>query len=376
MKLLFLLGLLVGSTAYGQIDLPQNPEGNEEILSYLWEKHDANELRALESFQLLSLLDRQSLSLVEQLQVRVIEGTFSHEKDLEVIRISKLDESEAIKFISHESEVNHLNLEFTPETLGVLRSARKKINDVSKFEALSVVQVKELLLKTPDSAHYENGTYKDTPRLFLFCRESREFPCLFVMKDIFGNFITSNGKVWTLPALAKSARNLPYFKTNGQTPNGVHSMDSVMPEANRQGAFGKFRRVILNWIPKSKNESNVLHFLPKSHHKLKWWKRASIARDAGRRYLRIHGTGRVNDEPNLSYYPHIATSGCISTREGKYGGITYKDQRVILDKLMEASQLMPTFTNESKIKGIVYVVNIDSKKKAVKLEDLKKFGVE
>ena len=375
MKLLLLLGFSLVLPAFAQVDLPLIPKGNKEILSFLWVKHELNTLDPVEFHQLTEKVEFDGLSQIEEAKLRTIENSFLIMKNESKIFINSLTEAEAIQYINSKESLGN-TIQLSKSAIVTINKAKNKINRISKYNPLSTSEMKDLIFRTPDSAHYNNGEYKDTVRLFLFCRENRDFPCLFVMKDIFGNIVKENGKVWSLPALAKSARNIPYYKTNGQTPNGVHTIDSVMPEANRQTAFGKFRRVMLDWIPKSQGELNTKHFLPKSHTQLNWWKRANIARDAGRLYLRIHGTGRLNDEPSSSYFPHMPTSGCISTREGKYGAIRYTDQRKVLDKLMDASQLKPVYSNEPNIKGILYVVNIDDQKKSVKLLDLKKFGVE
>jgi hypothetical protein len=376
MKLLFLLGLSFSLQVFGQVDLPLKPEGNKEILSFLWGKHELKTLDPIEFHSYLVEIDFENISQIDKIKIKNIENFYSSVKNEAITFIPSLTEVEALEFMNIKDSISNMDYQLSKASIVTLNRVRNKVNAISKFDPLTVTHMKDLLFNTPDTAHYNNGEYKDTTRLFLFCRESREYPCLFVMKDIFGDLVQENGKVWSLAALAKSARNIPYYKTNGQTPNGVHTINSVMPDANRQRAFGKFRRVMLDWIPKSKSEENTKHFIPKSHLNLKWWKRATIARDAGRLYLRIHGTGRVNDEPKGSYYPHMPTSGCVSTKEGRYDGVTYKDQRIILDKLMQASQLRPVYNNEPKIKGVLYVVNIDTQKKAVTLEDLKKYGVE
>ena len=61
--------------------------------------------------------------------------------------------------------------------------------------------------------------------------------------------MTDDGKIWHQPALAASARGYPSNIVNGQTPQGVHTMDSVMPFADQYRSFGSYRRVILNWVP-------------------------------------------------------------------------------------------------------------------------------
>src|SRR5690606_14102858 len=103
--------------------------------------------------------------------------------------------------------------------------------------------------------------------------------------------------IWTNPALASSARGIPSYSRNGNTPAGILTIDSVMPSADQQLSFGKFRRMILNFIPKSKNEVLTKKLLPESSHQNGWWKPAVVARDVGRNLLRIHGTGKINKDP-------------------------------------------------------------------------------
>lgn len=43
---------------------------------------------------------------------------------------------------------------------------------------------------------------------------------------------------------------------------------------------------------------------------------------------------------------------------------------------MKAMELTPKYENEPKIKGILYIVEIEDKSEAVSLEDLKTFGIE
>ena len=179
--------------------------------------------------------------------------------------------------------------------------------------------------------------------------------------------------LWSQPALAASYHGLPYNVINGQTPQGIHRIDSVMPEANRYRAFGKYRRVILNWVPNAGDEDSLTKkFLPQIAHGSDWWKQASVSRDVGRSELRIHGTGKINPDPESTYYPFRKTSGCISQREGSYPDVEYNDQRLILDQLMESLGLLPVFENETEIKGILYFIEIDDQNRPVKLEEVQR----
>lgn len=213
--------------------------------------------------------------------------------------------------------------------------------------------------------------YKNGIRLYMFCRHNREYPCLMVMKDSSGDWVKDDqGRVWTQPKLAMSRRGLPSHQVNGETPQGVYTIDSVMPETNRQLVFGKYRRLILNFINQSRSEKDLLSLIPKSVQGMTWWRQSVVARDVGRSLLRIHGTGILNVDPASNWFPFFPTSGCVASRENTYSGVGYHDQRSLLDTMMMGMNLNPEYRNETRLKGLLYVVNLDSREEAVKEEDI------
>lgn len=236
---------------------------------------------------------------------------------------------------------------------------------------LSKEQVRAIFWNQPDATTVLDGKYADGLRLFMFCRQDRNFPCMMVLKDKWGMPVYENGQLWTQPAMAASSRGIPYNITNGNTPAGVHLMNSVMPSADQQLSFGKFRRVILNFVPQSENEELTKELLNEAAHDLPFWRQANVARDVGRDLLRIHGTGRINEDPTSAHYPFRKTSGCISKREGKYPGAEYIDQRLMLDTMMQALDLEPVYNNESLIKGIFTIIDLDDQKKSVGADEIK-----
>jgi hypothetical protein len=208
----------------------------------------------------------------------------------------------------------------------------------------------------------------------MFCRHDRNYPCAYIIKNK-NNMLEKkqDGSVWIQPSLGQSARNLPYNVTGGYTPSGVMTIDSVMPDADNKPAFGKFRRFILNFVPESTSEAQLKLTLPPLSRANNWWKESIVARDAGRNLLRIHGTGRRNDEPEASYYPHMKTSGCVSQLEGKYGNHVYQDQRTLLDTFMISLGLQPRYQNEPSIKGLLYVIEVDDLRAPVLPADVKQW---
>lgn len=237
--------------------------------------------------------------------------------------------------------------------------------------------VADLFHKTPDITTYMNGEYVKSVKIYMFCRENRLYPCLMTMRNVHGEVVRNeDGSIWTNPALGSSARGLPSYTRNGNTPAGVWTIDSVMPYADQQMSFGKFRRMMLNFIPKSKNEVLLKSLLPESSHNQEWWKPTVVARDVGRNLFRIHGTLKINKDPSTPYYPFMRTSGCIAQRENTYGDVTYKDQRDLLDDIMTAMDLEPTYENEVKVKGVLYLIEIDDHNAPVTADDLALRGIE
>ncbi len=235
----------------------------------------------------------------------------------------------------------------------------------------------DIFYNTPDVTTYMNGEYIKSVKIFMFCRSNRLFPCLMTMKNAQGEIVrNADGSIWTQRALASSKQGLPSYSRNGNTPAGIHFIDSVMPSADQNVSFGKFRRMILNFVPKSKNEILHLALLPESSKNKDWWKPATVARDIGRNDLRIHGTGKVNEEPTTPYFPFMRTNGCISQRENTYEGIVYRDQRELLDSIMTAMDLAAVYENELKIKGILYLIEVDGTNEPMTLKVLNDKGIE
>jgi hypothetical protein len=198
--------------------------------------------------------------------------------------------------------------------------------------------------------------------VFALLNPNRERPGVLIVRAPNGQFLKNDqSHVWSIPILGLSGRGLPFHHSNGCTPTGVFTLDSVMPEANQTDIFGNYRRLIVNFIKASDQEVEIKKLLPKSHHQLNWWKPSVVGRELGRNLLRIHGTGRQNRNPLTPYYPFYPTSGCLATNESDLFGIKKaRDQRLLLDALMDALNLPKTHENESKIHGLLYVIELDA----------------
>jgi hypothetical protein len=189
-----------------------------------------------------------------------------------------------------------------------------------------------------------------------------------LIRKVDGKFVVnSQGHIWSIPILAHTHRGLSFNHSNGHTPCGIYSIDGVMPEANNQLEFGKFRRLIVNFL-KPEEGQEYFNRMPQSHWNLNWWKQSMLANFLGRSLLRIHGTGRKNFNIFSSYYPFVPTSGCLATMETGRFGERIAHQRQLLDVLMQAQGLSPVYENELKIHGLLYVVEFDGSLSALEFK--------
>ncbi len=274
--------------------------------------------------------------------------------------------------LAYEKEINQLGMNH------LVFQAKMNFPEVAKFLNNGEARVgnqtqlaRDLWESTPDLTSYAGGRYNKGIKLYMFCSTNRLYACLMLGKDAEDRpILNADGSLWTHQSLASSARNIPSFQRNGNTPAGVHHIDGVMPFADQNLSFGKFRRLILNFVPASQNESLTRSLLPEASRSSQWWMPSVVARDVGRSLLRIHGTGRINTWPDSSWYPFIRTSGCIAQRENTYNGVEFTDQRILLDTLMLAQGLEPKFENETRIKGLLYFIEINDQAKAVSVSDL------
>jgi hypothetical protein len=204
--------------------------------------------------------------------------------------------------------------------------------------------------------------------VFALLKADRTKPGVLLVRAPDGHFMTNKSHhVWSIPILGLSRRGLPFNHSNGCTPTGVYTLDAVMPLADKNFEFGEFKRLIVNFIKASPDEIEARKLLPKDHHQLNWWKPSVVGRELGRSLLRIHGTGRKNLNPLTSFYPFVPTSGCLATNESAFFGLKKaRDQRLLLDTLMSALNMPPSDDNESKIHGLLYVVELDDNLSALR----------
>lgn len=367
--------------SYGVVGI--SPYEQSLFVDALWDLLDEDSPKALDA---LERVDSFHYDLVQRLRLEILKLKYNRISHLSFELLQDLEN--ALLLPAAETKLIYTIAAYEADLLksghkGIIKLAQAHpqyydiVGDEERKQELGKNIIADLFYASPDVTTYMNGEYVNSVKLFMFCRSNRLYPCLMVMRDIHGEVVRyPDGSIWTHKSLASSARGLPSYTRNGNTPAGVWTIDSVMPYADQQISFGKFRRMIINFIPKSQDESLLKSLLPPSSHRESWWHQSITARDIGRNLFRIHGTGKLNTDPSTPYYPFMRTSGCIAQRENSYNGEDFKDQRVLLDSIMTSMNLIPDYENEIKVKGILYVMEVDDENSPVTPQDLAFWGIE
>lgn len=214
--------------------------------------------------------------------------------------------------------------------------------------------------------------------LYSIQRKNRSYPGIAIIRDSLGNFITdSSGNIFSVPQLARSMSSLPFYLTNGNTPQGIFRMNGV--DISKSLAIGPTTNIQL-MMP---YETGPAYFLKDSTVTDSLWttelyKRlipkpfkdylplyeTFYASKAGRTEIIAHGT-TVDPEyyKGLPFYPHTPTEGCLATKEiwsAVDGKRTESNQQKLVNALLKAGN-----TN-----GYGVVIEIDDQQKPVSLKEI------
>ena len=215
--------------------------------------------------------------------------------------------------------------------------------------------------------------------VYSFQRWNRDYNGIAILQNADGSFAKDeNGEVLMVEQLARSGSDLPYFITNGSTPQGVysiagigHSINNLIgPTTNLQSII-PYQNEYLFWrgMPYDSTAdaySNYQRLLPPSWQNYSPMYESYYAGLIGRRYIIVHGTTLdpkfFKDRP---FYPNTPTDGCLSNPEIWNGDGTLKKS--------EMFRLANAFVSTPDSTGMLVVVNIDNEDKAVTREEVQAF---
>lgn len=248
------------------------------------------------------------------------------------------------------------------DTLSLLVELKKFLPDHKKF-----IQKQTPLL-------YELFAYQKISGqkiVYSFQRWNRDYPGLAIIQKADGNFMRdSSGKLLMFQQLARSASNLPYFITNGNTPQGIYRITGVqITHNNFIGPTPTLQLVMpfendsAYWHVQYDSAKNVLNnylnLLPNVWRKYQPITEAFYAGKVGRTEIIAHGTTL---DPayfiGKTFYPFTPTLGCLCAKEtwNIYNG-----------RLIESEQfnLINSFLSTEKDTGYLFVINLNNEQKPV-----------
>lgn len=214
--------------------------------------------------------------------------------------------------------------------------------------------------------------------LISFQRKNRNYPGIAVVRGRNGNLVTnSNDEIFSVPQLARSLSNLPFYLTNGNTPQGIFRMNGF--DVSKSMYIGPTTNIQL-LMP---YETSPQYFLNDASSPDSTWSEevykklvpeplkeylplyeSFFASKAGRTEIIAHGT-TVNPGyyANQPYFPLTPTQGCLCTKEiwsEVDGRRTESDQQKLVNALKKAGGA----------NGYCIVIEIDNQQKPVSLNEL------
>lgn len=263
-----------------------------------------------------------------------------------------------------------LQLRFdNPDSILLLRTLKEYLLYNDQYAHQTIPSLKELF------ANQKNLHQKV---IYSFQRWNRNYPGIAVIQNIDGSFAKDDkGTLITAQQLARAASNLPYFLTDGNTPQGIYSIQGV--EVSHNNIIGPtpniqlvlpFEADSVYWHTPYDSAQDVLYnylsLLPASWRNYKPIQEAYTAGKIGRSEIISHGTTIDPDYyKGQPFYPLTPTMGCLCAKEiwNEFNGkLNYSDQY----KLMQAFLATPGD------KGYLIVINLNDDNKPVTREEIEK----
>lgn len=215
--------------------------------------------------------------------------------------------------------------------------------------------------------------------MYSFQRHDRNYPGMVIVRKPDGSFVKdSSGHLFSVPQLALSVSNLPFYLTNGNTPQGIYRMSGfdvstsrfIGPTENIQLSMPfeiPLDSFIISYFPAKDTSWTIDKYrslLPPSWQQYEAIYQSFYAGEAGRTEIIAHGT-TINPAyyKGKIYYPQTPSLGCLCTYESwsPETGIRMKsDQQKLVDAIKKAGDGI----------GYAIVIELDDQKKPVSLEDI------
>lgn len=256
------------------------------------------------------------------------------------------------------------------DTTAVLIELEKHLNLLAGSTKYSLPPLKDLI-------QFEKSSGNKI--IYSFQRWNRDYPGIAVVQNADGSFVRrADGAIMMFQQLARSGSGLPYFLTNGNTPQGIYrilgtavarnnfigptpNIQMIMPFEDSLAKYFQYK-----WDSSMAPLDAYKSLLPPSWRNYIPMQESFFAGKIGRSEIIAHGTTLdpeyFKDKP---YYPLTPTLGCLCAKE--LWNIT--TGRLLVS---EQFNLYSAFTSTAGNKGYLMVINISDDQKPVTREEIEK----
>ncbi|HMV41200.1 MAG TPA: hypothetical protein PK079_02635 [Leptospiraceae bacterium] len=366
---------------------------SSEIKSFQTKKNESVFKKSLEYMQILNFVDEEVQKTFKIIlnEYQIKSESFLSQLLETIYTISPIEFQNEMQRIAKETNnpkhfaiAIHYLLRLNPEERknysDLLKQKFKNIEKNPILKILSTYLEKspfEYLSKRPPILDLLRHNYgEDTFVVFSFQRANRDYPGLAIIKKKDGSFLRrEDGSIFTISQLAKSMSDLPSYITNGNTPQGIFSIQKIQSVKN--DLIGP-TPALITALPfeiasdvyfqevrsKSWDMQMYLDILPSSWQSYFPMKEAYYAGEIGRNGIYAHGTTLdSNFYKGSLFFPNSPTRGCLSAKEiwsRKNGKRLYSDQIVLIETVRKLSTS----------KGYMIVVDLNEESKPVSLDDI------
>lgn len=278
---------------------------------------------------------------------------------------------------------NYLTREIATQKLksDIIKLMKTKFSDWKENPILHMLDVRLLSVQKTSAISLAEILKETAPGelvLFSLQRENRDYQGLAIIRKPDGNFVRDNfGRIFNVPQLARGIANLPGYITNGNTPQGILSIQGVdTSKSVLIGATPNFQTILpfenkfvkyfhiteelkdTNWL------DSYTNLLPVKYRNNQLLYEAYYAGKAGRNEIISHGT-TIDPEFYLGrlYYPNTPTLGCLCAKE-LWSDV---DGKCLLS---DQAALVNAFSSVGGLNGYIMVVEIDDQNKPVILDEI------
>lgn len=372
---------MVDTSIYLNLKLPLADSTEGEWIDGFWAmelfhiKNDFTKNKVAEGW-------KHAADLSEDFQTNLLEVSFSLFPDVfknEAFKLMQTTESIPVFVIASEYITNAGATKEEKETITEMLG--KKFGDVND-NRLTILgwrleENDNEVLTPPLQDIFDKDFLPGQTIIYSLQRKNRNFPGAVIIRKPDGSFArNADGKLFSVPQLAKAITGFPFYVTNGNTPQGIYrwtgsevsKLKLIGPSPNIQMVmpveaqpFVYFNDSSLMNAPWTKDLYS--HLLPVSWKNYEGIYEAFYAGSVGRYAIIMHGTTvDGNYYQKETFFPQTPTLGCLCSYE-QWDDSGKRVQSQMQDIVDKTKQL-----NASK--GYVVVIDIDNENRPVKAYDV------